>query len=130
MRWLNLAEVLDLHRQLIEQSGGSKGIRDLGLLEAALAQPWQSFGESDLYPEFFQKVACLGFSLLQNHPFIDGNKRIGHAAMDVVMVLNGVELTAHVDAAEAVVLSIAQGLFDRSELARWLERHHEPLVLP
>ena len=68
MRWLNLAEVLDLHRQLIEQSGGSPGIRDLGLLEASLAQPWQTFGGMDLYPEFLQKVACLGFSLIQNHP--------------------------------------------------------------
>ena len=61
MRWLSLAEVLDLHRQLIEQSGGSPGIRDLGLLEASLAQPWQTFGGIDLHPEFLQKVACLGF---------------------------------------------------------------------
>ena len=63
MRWLNLAEVLDLHRQLIEQSGGSPGIRDLGLLEASLAQPWQTFGGIDLDPEFLQKVACLGYGL-------------------------------------------------------------------
>ena len=54
MRWLNLAEVLDLHRQLIEQNGGSPGIRDLGLLEASLAQPWQTFGGMDLYPDFLQ----------------------------------------------------------------------------
>jgi death-on-curing protein len=123
MRWLNLAEVLNLHRQLIEQSGGSSGIRDLGLLEASLAQPWQTFGGIDLYPEFLQKVACLGYSLIQNHPFIDGNKRIGHAAMDVVMLLNGVELVAGVDESEAIVLQIATGALHREGLARWLAEH-------
>ena len=123
MRWLNLAEVLDLHRQLIEQNGGSPGIRDLGLLEASLAQPWQTFGGMDHYPDFLQKVACLGFSLIQNHPFIDGNKRIGHAAMEVVMLLNGMELVAGVDESEAVVLKIATGALDRESLARWLAEH-------
>ena len=126
MRWLSLAEVLDLHRQLIEQSGGSPGIRDLGLLEASLAQPWQTFGGIDLYPEFLQKVACLGFSLIQNHPFVDGNKRIGHAAMEVVMLLNGMELMASVDESEPVVLKIATGAFGRESLARWLTEHQVP----
>ncbi|MBM5807539.1 MAG: type II toxin-antitoxin system death-on-curing family toxin [Cyanobacteria bacterium M_surface_10_m2_179] len=123
MRWLTLAEILELHRQLIEQSGGSPGIRDLGLLEASLAQPWQTFGGVDLYPEFLQKVACLGFSLIQNHPFVDGNKRIGHAAMEVVMVLNGLELLVDVDQSESVVLRIATGGLDRQCLAEWLDAH-------
>jgi death-on-curing protein len=126
MRWLSLAEVLDLHRQLIEQSGGSPGIRDLGLLEASLAQPWQTFGGIYLYPEFLQKVACLGFSLIQNHPFVDGNKRIGHAAMEVLMLLNGMELMASVDESEAVVLKIATGALGRESLARWLAEHQVP----
>lgn len=78
-------------------------------MEASLAQPWQTFGGIDLYPEFLQKVACLGFSLIQNHPFVDGNKRIGHAAMEVVMVLNGLELVISVDEAEAAVLKVATG---------------------
>lgn len=86
MRWSNLVEVLDLHRQLIEQSGGSPGIRDLGLLEASLGQLWQTFGGINLYPEFLQKVACLGFLLIQKYHFIDGNKCIDHAAMEVVML--------------------------------------------
>jgi prophage maintenance system killer protein len=82
MRWLSLSEVLILHRRLIEQSGGTTGLRDLGLLEASLAQPRQSFAGIDLYPELSDKAACLGYSLIQNHPFIDGNKRVGHAAME------------------------------------------------
>jgi death-on-curing protein len=85
MRWLQLAEVLELHRRLIDQSGGMAGIRDLGLLEASLAQPRQTFGGIDLYPELIEKAAALGFSLIQNHPFVDGNKRIGHAAMEITL---------------------------------------------
>lgn len=127
MRWLTLAEVLALHRQLIEESGGSAGLRDLGLLESALAQPWQSFAGEDLYPGFWEKVACLGFSLIQNHPFVDGNKRIGHAAMEVVMVLNGFELVVDVNEAERLVLSVAKGTVDRSALSQWLLEHQAAL---
>ena len=128
MRWLNLAEVLELHSSLIQQSGGSTGIRDLGLLEASLAQPLQTFGGIDLYPQFLLKVACLGFSLIQNHPFVDGSKRIGHAAMEVVMILNDLELSADVDDAEAVVLGVATGLIDRDVLMDWLKGHQIPSV--
>ncbi len=113
MRWLSLAEVLELHRRLIEQTGGMPGLRDLGLLESSLAQPHQSFGGVDL-------SAALGFSLIQNHPFVDGNKRIGHAAMETTLVLNSVELTATIDAAEAVVLAVASGELDREAFSRWV----------
>jgi len=94
MRWLHLAEVLELHRRLIQQSGGMSGLRDLGLLEATLAQPRQSFAGVDLNPGLTAKAAALGFSLIQIHPLVDGNKRIGHAAMETTLVLNGVELSA------------------------------------
>ena len=120
MRWLSLAEVLDLHRRLIEQSGGMPGLRDLGLLEASLAQPHQSFGGVDLYMELSDKAAALGFSLIQNHPFVDGNKRIGHAAMETTLVLNGYELDATVHASEAVVLAVASGELDRAGFSRWV----------
>jgi death-on-curing protein len=127
MRWLSLAEVLELHRRLIQQSGGACGLRDLRLLESALGQPFQTFGGQDLYPEFLDKVSCLGFCLIQNHPFVDGNKRIGHAAMEVVMVLNGFELLADVEASESVVLAVASGALARAGLACWLAAHQCPL---
>ena len=120
MRWLSLAEVLELHRRLIEQTGGMPGLRDLGLLESSLAQPHQSFGGVDLYPGLNAKAAALGFSLIQNHPFVDGNKRIGHAAMETTLVLNGVELIATINAAEAVVLAVASGELDREAFSRWV----------
>ena len=129
MRWLQLAEVLELHRRLIDQSGGKAGIRDLGLLEASLAQPRQTFGGIDLYPELIEKAAALGFSLIQNHPFVDGNKRIGHAAMEITLVLNGVELVASVDSAEAVVLAVAMGELNREAFTNWVKTHQQPIDL-
>jgi death-on-curing protein len=127
MRWLQLAELLELHRRLIEQSGGMQGLRDLGLLEASLALPRQSFAGTDLYPGVVAKAAALGFSLIQNHPFVDGNKRIGHAAMEITLVLNGMELTASIEAAEAAVLAVARGTMNRADFTRWVEAHHQLL---
>jgi death-on-curing protein len=125
MRWLRLAEVLELHRRLIQQSGGMSGLRDLGLLEASLAQPRQSFAGVDIYPGLTAKAAALGFSLIQNHPFVDGNKRIGHAAMETTLVLNGFELSASVEAAEAAVLAVASGQLNRDALTRWVRANQQ-----
>lgn len=126
MRWLSLGEVLELHRRLIEQSGGMHGLRDLGLLESSLSQPHQSFAGVDLYIGLTAKAAALGFSLIQNHPFVDGNKRIGHAAMETTLVLNGRELIASVDAVEAVVVGVASGELDRETFSRWVADHQGP----
>ncbi|MDA0919997.1 MAG: type II toxin-antitoxin system death-on-curing family toxin, partial [Planctomycetota bacterium] len=85
MRYLTLSEVLFLHTRVIEQSGGAEGVLDLGRVESAIAQPQMSFGGQELYPEIHTKAASLCFSLVMNHPFNDGNKRIGHAAMEVFL---------------------------------------------
>jgi death-on-curing protein len=92
MRWLQLSEVLELHRRLLAQGGGTPGLRDLRLLEASLALPRQSFAGADLFPGLIAKAAALGFSLLQNHPFEGGSKRIGHAVLEITLVLNGLVL--------------------------------------
>lgn len=123
MRQLSLAEVVKLHRLVIESSGGSHGLRDLGALESALAQPRMSFGGEDLYPGIAEKAAALCFSLVQNHPFVDGNKRIGHAAMETFLVLNGFEIEATVDEQEMLMLELAGGELERSELVRWVSEH-------
>ena len=93
IRDLALIEVLELHRRILEQSGGALGIRDLGLLESAIAQPRMTFGGEDLYPSLLEKAAALGFSSIMNHPFVDGNKRTGHAATEILLVLNGLEIS-------------------------------------
>ena len=89
---LSKEQILVLHEQLIEETGGSSGLKDEGLLESALASPFQSFDGKDLFPSVYQKAARLGFGLASNHAFIDGNKRIGAHAMLVFLLLNGVEI--------------------------------------
>ena len=123
MRYLTLAEVLRLHEDLIASSGGAAGLRDLGRLQSALAQPLASYDDEDLYPTVVAKAAALGFALVQGHPFIDGNKRIGHAAAEVFLVLNGFELDASVDEQERIILAVASSNLSRDEFIGWLEDH-------
>jgi len=123
MRYLSLQEVISLHSLLITQSGGSSGLRDRGALESAVAQPEASFGGQDLYPDLASKAAALGHSLIQNHPFVDGNKRVGHAAMEVFLLLNGNELDASVDEQEKIIIEVASGNVSRIELSGWISKH-------
>ena len=119
-RFLSLAEVLDLYSRVLVAGGGASAIRDLGALESALAQPRATFADEDLYPSLAEKASALGFSLILNHPFVDGNKRIGHAAVEVFLVLNGFELSAGIDGAERVILGVAAGTMSRDEFTTWI----------
>lgn len=123
MRYLTLNEALELHRRVIGQSGGALGVLNLDVLESALAQPRMTFGGKDLYPSLADKAAALGYSLIQNHPFLDGNKRTGHAAMEVFLFLNGFEIQASVDEQERIVLQVASGEKDRKAFVIWLRDH-------
>jgi death on curing protein len=123
MRFLTLIEVLELHRRVIEQSGGAFGIRNIGLLESAIAQPQMTFGGEDLYPSLLEKAGALGFSIIMNHPFVDGNKRTGHAATETFLVLNGMEINTSVDEQERAILAIASGELGREAFVEWLQRN-------
>jgi death on curing protein len=120
MRYLTLGEVLEIHAEMLQIGGGMRGIRDVGALESAIAQPQMTFGGSELYSGIVEKAAALGFSLIQNHPFIDGNKRVGHAAMETYLVLNGYEIEASVDVQEQIVLDVASGKTSRESFTQWL----------
>ncbi|MBR8838502.1 MAG: type II toxin-antitoxin system death-on-curing family toxin [Stigonema ocellatum SAG 48.90 = DSM 106950] len=126
MRYLTLTEVLELYYRIMEQSGGSAGISNIGGLESAIAQPRMSFGGEELYPTIVEKASALGFALIKNHPFIDGNKRIGHATMEVFLVLNGFEIDAAVDTQERVILQVASGDLGQDEFTAWLRSHIVP----
>jgi len=126
-RYLSFLEVLELHRSVLEQWGGAGGIRDINALESALAQPRQSLGGQDLYPDLPTKATALCFSLVLNHPFIDGNKRVGHAAMEVFLSLNGYELHAAVDEQERIVLDLAAGQLSRDAFLEWVKQHISPV---
>jgi death-on-curing protein len=123
MRYLTLNELIQLHRRIVGQSGGSAGIHSLGALESALAQPHMTFDGEHLYPTIVEKAAALGFSLIRNHPFVDGNKRTGHAAMEVFLILNGYEIDAPVDEQEQAVLQVAAGELERTAFTEWLRAH-------
>jgi death-on-curing protein len=121
MRYLTLGEVVALHRAVIESTGGATGLRDLPALESAVAQPRATFGGLDLHTTVTGKAAALAYSLALNHPFVDGNKRVAHAAMEVFLALNGLDLHAEVDEQEMLFLDLAAGRSSRPELERWLE---------
>lgn len=129
MRFVTLSEVIEIHRRIITQSGGADGLRDLGGVESAVAQPQMAFGGAELYPTIESKAAALCFSLVMNHPFVDGNKRVGHAAMETFLVLNGFEIAASIDNAEEVILSLAAGNLPREELVKWVTSHVQRLSM-
>ena len=106
MRYLSISETLELHERLIASSGGATGIRDLGALESAVHQPHASFGRQDLYSDVVAKAAALCFSMVMNHPFVDGNKRVGHAAMETFLLLNGFEINSEVAEQEKIILRL------------------------
>ena len=108
MKKLSKEQILMLHTQLIQQTGGSDGIRDYNLLDSALETPFQSFGGDELYPTIQEKAARLGYGLIKNHCMIDGNKRIGTHAMLVFLALNGIELMfTHKELYEAILVAAA-----------------------
>jgi death-on-curing protein len=123
MRYLSISEVFELHDRIISSSGGSRGVRDLKALESAVNQPRQTFDQKDLYPDIVTKAAALCFSLVINHPFVDGNKRVGHAAMETFLILNGYEIFASLDEQVSVMLSLAAGKLSRTEFLEWLNNH-------
>ena len=109
MKILTKAQVLMLHEQLVNETGGSPRLRDEGLLESALASPFQEFATFSPYPTIQQKAARLGFSLVMNHPFIDGNKRIGAHAMLTLLALNGIEIACTQKELADTILNVAAG---------------------
>lgn len=123
MKTLSKHQVLLLHSSLIEAFGGSDGVRDEGLLESALATPFQTFDGEPVYPSVQSKAAQLGFGLIRNHPFVDGNKRIGAHVMLVFLELNGIELHYNQQELIDIILSVASGETDRQGLLQWILEH-------
>lgn len=112
--------MLKLYRHVMEKSGGSYGVRDEGTLKSALAQPHTTFDGEELYPTLEEKAGALGYSIIQNHPFVDGNKRAGHAAVLLLLAIRGYRIRASVDEQERIILRVAQGMMSRAEFADWV----------
>ncbi|HBV51371.1 MAG TPA: type II toxin-antitoxin system death-on-curing family toxin [Clostridiales bacterium] len=120
---LSKTQILLLHEQLIAETGGSSGLRDEGMLDSALNAPFQTFGGEDAYPSLQQKAARLCFGLVKNHPFVDGNKRIGAHVMLVFLALNGIELQYTQTELSDVILQLAAGTLQFSDLLDWILTH-------
>lgn len=118
-----IKDILELHRLSIELYGGAVGVRDLGLLESAIARPFQTFGGDDLYPTVFEKAAALGESLIINHPFVDGNKRTGFLAMASFMQEEGYIFNASQEEAYVFTIDISTGSKTFEEIADWLKQN-------
>jgi death-on-curing protein len=108
---------------IAKATGGAIGIRAFGSLESAIAQPKATFDGKDLYPSIIEKAAVLCFSIVQSHPFVDGNKRAGHAAMAAFLFLNGSEINATIEEQEHIMLTLASGQMKLNESTAWLKEH-------
>ena len=124
--FLELDEVLALHADQIDRYGGSAGVRDLGLLQSALGMPRATFGGQFLHPSIHEMAAAYLFHLVQNHPFVDGNKRIGLAATLAFLGLNELWLEAPEAELVDVVLRVARGEMQKSDAAVFLREHTQP----
>lgn len=123
MKRLSTKQVLLLHRQLIDQSGGSFEVRDGDLLESALTAPFQTYSGEDLYPTLQAKAARLGFGLIKNHAMVDGNKRLGTHTMLIFLSLNGCELVYTQEELSSLILDIASDQKGYDDLLRWILEH-------
>lgn len=122
---LSKEQVLMLHERLIKATGGSTGIRDEGMLDSALSNPFQSFGGEELYPSIQAKAAQLCFGLVRNHSMVDGNKRLGIHVMLVFLALNGYELSYSQKELSDTVLALASGEIGAEDILQWIIEHQK-----
>ena len=125
MKILSKRQILMLHTALIAQTGGIDGVRDEGLLDSAINAPFQTFAEQDLYPTVLEMAARLGFGLVSNHPFLDGNKRIGAHAMLTFMGVNQINLCCTDEELISLILQVASGRLNYDGMLEWLKSHLE-----
>ena len=123
MRRLTVKQVIALHTHVVMATGGSDGIRDMGLLESAVNAPFQSFGGYEVYPTIYEKAARLGFGLAQNHAFIDGNKRIAAHALMSFLELNGIEINCAEFELFSVFYKLAASEVTFDDLVDWITNH-------
>lgn len=121
--FLGLDEVIEIHNDQIRRYGGRHGIRDVELLKSAVAMPTACFAGDYLHTDIYEMAAAYLFHIARNHPFLDGNKRTGAVASIVFLMMNGIELDADEDSFEKMVLSVAEGKTDKSEIAHFFRKH-------
>ncbi|ODS31537.1 MAG: prophage maintenance system killer protein [Candidatus Scalindua rubra] len=127
MNVLTPEQVLFIHYRLIEETGGSHGIRDVGLLQSAVARPATTFDKNYLYPDLFSKAASLMHSIIKNHPFVDGNKRTAISAASIFLIRNGFQITASNKELERFTIKAASEKVELQEITKWFKKHSKKL---
>lgn len=127
MKYLTPAQILFIHDQVVRRTGGSQGVRDLGLLESAAYRPKATFGSEDLYITIFDKAAALFQSLLKNHPFVDGNKRTALASTGIFLKQNGYRLINSGKKEVSFTIKVDNGNLSVGEIADWLQKHSKKI---
>lgn len=120
-------QIITIHSILIKRTGGMDGVRDENLLDSALKAPFQTFGGQELYPTVQKKAACLCYSLVNNHAFIDGNKRIGILAMMTFIEINGMEIECSNEELIQLGLGIAAGEISQEMILKWISNHYSSI---
>ena len=121
--YLTAEQALFVHYRLLSETGGEHGVSDLGLLESAIARPRATFDRQELYADIFEKAAALMDSLINNHPFLDGNKRTGIACTVLFLKQNGISFSAKNAELERFTLRVASSKVGLSEITKWLKKH-------
>jgi death on curing protein len=121
--FLHVEDVLDLHDAQVSLYGGEHGVRDMGLLESAVAQPRATFDREYLHKDLFEMAAAYLFHIVQNHPFLDGNKRTGAVAGLVFLDINGIEINAPKGSLYDLTMSVATGQADKVQIAEYFRLH-------
>jgi death-on-curing protein len=123
--YLTLDEVLALHTWSLGAFGGSEGVLNINSLDSAVSQPMQSFSGQEAYPTIYEKAAALCHGIAMNHPFVDGNKRVAFAAMNILLSRNGVTLSCDQNDAVEIMTQIASGQLNRDGIADWIRANCE-----
>ncbi|MES0335661.1 MAG: type II toxin-antitoxin system death-on-curing family toxin [Candidatus Magnetobacterium sp. LHC-1] len=121
--FIGLEEVIEIHKDQIERYGGAPGIRDIGLLQSAIAMPQAGYGELYLHEDIYEMAGAYLFHIVKNHPFIDGNKRTGVVAAIVFLLINNIDLNADEEELETMVRSVAEGKADKADASKFLRKN-------
>lgn len=121
--WFSIESIVEFHSHIVRECGGQDGVRDKGLLDSALNAPFQSFDGIDLFPSVLDKAARLAFGIIENHPFIDGNKRTGVHVMLAFLRANGVYVNCSQSDLIEIAIAVAEGRANQDDLLDWLNEH-------
>lgn len=123
MEMIALEEIIIFHEKIIEKTGGSQGIRDIGLIESAINRPFQTYDGIELYPEIESKISAITYSLINNHGFVDGNKRIGVSVMLLLLKLNDIKIEYKQEELVDLGIKIAENKYKEEDIKKWIESH-------